>query len=108
MSWNILNTNVVRWAEERGIFVGSDPTTQFLKFIEETGETAAAILKDNQGEFVDGVGDVLVTLILLCHMRSVTLEECLEEAWNEIKDRKGRMVNGAFVKNADFTTGGEM
>lgn len=63
------------------------------------GEVADAVIKGNRDDLIDGIGDVMVCLINLAHMNGTDLEECLSAAWQEIKDRKGRMVSsGAFVK----------
>ena len=70
-----------------------------LKVLEEVGETSGALLKDNEPEIKDGIGDSFVTLIILAHQLGYTPEECLESAWNEIKDRKGKTQGGVFVKN---------
>ena len=87
---------VIEWARVRGILDSSDPKSQFIKTVYEMGELADAV---NKGENVkDHVGDVLVTLILLCYFKSVTLDECLDVAYEEIKNRKGKMVNGTFIK----------
>lgn len=94
-----LEQNVIQWARERGIYEFSTPQAQALKAVSEIGEVADAIIKADHTALVDGIGDVMVCLINLAHMYETDLEECLEAAWNEIKDRKGRMVaGGAFVK----------
>ena len=92
-----LEVDIIQWATDRGIFEHSDPKTQFAKTISEVGELADAIAK---GECVkDHIGDIQVTLILLAHMRGTHMLECLGVAWDEIKDRKGKIVNGTFVKD---------
>lgn len=90
--------DVINWAVERGLTVPENAKSQLLKTLEELGEVSRALLKDKQEDFVDGVGDVLVTLIILCKIKGVNLEQCLEQAWNEIKNRKGRTVDGTFIK----------
>jgi NTP pyrophosphatase (non-canonical NTP hydrolase) len=72
---------------------------QMLKVLEEVGETAGALLKSNEDEIKDGIGDSFVTLIILSRQLGLTPEECLEAAWNEIKDRKGKTQGGVFVKD---------
>ena len=98
VSWDGLNERVVEWARARGIFVVSNPQAQLLKTLEELGETAGALAKGNHEGVIDGVGDVLVTLILFAHIHGFTLQEALEAAYDEIKDRKGSMKDGVFVK----------
>lgn len=94
-----LNYKVLDWAEDRNLIKGSDPKTQLLKTVSELGELADAILKDDKEGQIDGIGDVLVTLIIVAEQLGLTINECLAVAYLEIKDRKGRMVNGAFVKS---------
>ena len=67
--------------------------------MEEVGETAKAILKQDESEIVDGLGDILVVLINLAHLSGYELEDCLACAYHEIKSRQGKMINGTFVKN---------
>ena len=90
--------NVLRWAHERGIVIGSDTKSQCLKMVEEVGELVSAVNKHDLDRIEDGIGDVLVTLVLLANMEAMTLSSCATAAWDEIKDRKGEMVNGVFVK----------
>ena len=87
------------WADNRGLYKGGDKKTQYCKLIEEAGELGRAILKEDQDEFVDAIGDMVVVLTNLAHLGGVTIEHCIDIAYNEIKDRKGGMVNGTFVKN---------
>jgi NTP pyrophosphatase (non-canonical NTP hydrolase) len=86
------------WAQERGIYDKGDVKTQLIKLYEEAGETSKAILNKDNKEIKDGIGDMVVVLINLAHLAGTSLEECLEAAWSEIKNRKGEMVNGTFVK----------
>ena len=88
-----------RWATERGLYDGGDTKTQFCKLMEEGGELGRAILKKDQHEFVDAIGDMVVVLTNLAHLGGTTIEECIDSAYNEIKNRKGKMSNGTFVKN---------
>ena len=87
------------WAEERGLYDKGDPKTQALKLVEEVGETCRAILKQDEPEIVDGIGDCVVVLTNLAHLCDTSIEECTRNAYNEIKNRKGRMDNGTFKKN---------
>ena len=99
MNFEHLVVAINRWAEERGIYQHSNPTAQFLKAVSEMGELADAEAKKNLAGQVDAVGDVLVCLINYCAMRQLNIVSCLEAAYDEIKDRKGRMVaGGVFVK----------
>ena len=87
------------WADNRGLYKGGDTKTQYCKLIEEAGELGRAILKKDQEEFVDAIGDMVVVLTNLAHLGGTTIEECIDSAYNEIKNRKGKMSNGTFVKN---------
>ena len=88
-----------QWASKRGLYKGGDPKTQALKLVEEVGETCKAILKSDQSEIEDGIGDCVVVLTNLAHLCNTDIEHCIELAYNEIKDRKGKMDNGTFKKD---------
>jgi hypothetical protein len=146
----VINTEY--WAEEKGLIDVKLAPKQYLKALEEIGETARAILKNDKEQIVDGIGDICVTVIILAKQLSnkinmdinlnnktdknpfvtsiifkqiltsfslgwvdedilsnianlatnqgFTLEFCLQSAWNEIKDRKGKLINGTFVKES--------
>jgi len=87
------------WAKERGIFDKGDAKTQYVKLMEEAGEVARAILKKDIPEIKDGIGDMVVVLTNLAHLSGLTIEECIESAYDVISKRQGAMVNGSFVKN---------
>ena len=88
------------WAEERGLYKNGDTKTQALKLVEEVGETCRAILKEDHEEVTDGIGDCIVVLTNLAELHGVSIEDCIAEAYNEIKNRKGKMANGTYVKDA--------
>ena len=87
------------WALDRGLYQKGDTKTQYIKLMEESGELAQALLKDNKAEIIDAIGDMVVVLTNLSYMAGVKIEDCIESAYNEIKDRKGLIQNGTFVKN---------
>ena len=87
------------WANERGLYDGGDPKTQALKLVQEVGETCRAILKEDAHEMIDGIGDCVVVLTNLAELIGTPIEECIDQAYNEIKNRKGKMINGTFKKN---------
>ena len=87
------------WAEERGLYAEGDPKTQALKLVEEMGEICRAILKDDKPEVIDGIGDCVVVLTNLAELIGVPIEDCISAAYEEIRNRKGKMVNGTFKKN---------
>jgi NTP pyrophosphatase (non-canonical NTP hydrolase) len=87
------------WAAERGLYDKGDVKTQYIKLMEETGEIGRAILKQDTAELVDGIGDAVVVLTNLAELAGVPIEDCIQEAYNVISKRKGKMINGTFVKN---------
>ena len=87
-----------KWASERGIYEKGDVKTQFSKLVEEVGELAKAVLENDEIEFVDAIGDCVVVLTNLAHLGGHKIEECIDSAYNQIKNRQGRMTNGTFVK----------
>ena len=92
---------VEKWSIDRDLHE-ADSTKQLLKTFEEAAEIGEALTKNKPEELKDGIGDTVVTLIILAQQNNLTLEECLETAYNEIKDREGKMVNGVFVKEEDL------
>ena len=101
-SWVYLLDHVLLWAQDRNLIEGATPKDQMLKMVEELGETAAAIARGNQEKIKDGIGDCLVVLTILAAQNNLSVKECLRKAYDEIKDRKGRMVNGIFIKEQDL------
>ena len=87
------------WAEERGLYNEGDPKTQTLKLMEEAGEICRAVLKKDEPEIIDGIGDCVVVLTNLAHLCDTSIEKCIEAAYNEIKGRTGKMDNGTFKKD---------
>jgi len=87
------------WAEERGLYDSGNTSTQYIKLQEECGELAKALLKDDQPEVIDAIGDIVVVLTNLAHQRGTHIETCISSAYNEIKGRTGQMINGTFVKD---------
>lgn len=109
-----LNKRVVQWADNKGILQKATPSTQIEKTIEEVLETKEAILekekgndtyinskgilKDTEDEILDGFGDTLVTVLIGCEMQNINPLDALESALNIIEKRKGKMIDGTFVK----------
>ena len=87
------------WAETRGLYEKGDPMTQYVKLQEEAGELAKALLKDDQPEVIDAIGDMVVVLTNLAHQRGVYIETCIQSAYEVINKRTGKMINGTFVKD---------
>jgi len=94
-----LSLYVIKWAEERGIFNDGDPLAQLDKTQEELNETIQAVKDGDHLEIADGIGDMLVTIIIATRMLELDPTTCLDQAYNEIKDRTGKMVDGKFVKD---------
>jgi len=89
------------WAAKRGLYQQGDPHTQYVKLQEEAGELAKALLKNDQPEIVDAIGDMVVVLTNLAHLQGYDIEYCIDEAYKVIAARTGKMINGTFVKDAD-------
>lgn len=105
--------SIRQWANQKGIYDKGDPKTQYIKLLEEAGELAKAILKNDKDEIIDAIGDCVVVLTNLCELcsiyreseknlairRIVTIEDCINSAYNVIAKRTGKMENGTFVKD---------
>ena len=96
------------WADERNL-KQADPKIQWMRITEEVGEIRDVLLKptkftEPQAALKDAIGDTLVTIIELVHQLDLDVTECLSVAYEEIKNRKGKMVNGTFVKEEDLKT----
>ena len=87
------------WALERGLYQKGDVKTQYVKLQEEAGELARALLKDDKVEVIDAIGDIVVVLTNLAHLEGLKIEDCIQSAYDVIKSRQGKMVNGTFIKN---------
>ena len=87
------------WADERGLYDKGDTKTQYLKLMEEAGELGRAILKNDEPEFIDAIGDMVVVLTNLARLGGVSIETCIDSAYDVISKRTGKMVNGTFVKD---------
>jgi NTP pyrophosphatase (non-canonical NTP hydrolase) len=99
MTFAELEALVTQWAMDRKIIPNSNPTAQLMKTMSELGELADATLKRDVPEIEDGIGDVIVTLILYCKLQGLCPTACLHSAYNAIKDRKGTLTpEGIFVK----------
>ena len=148
MTFKELETQIIDWATQRGLDKLEFNEKQYLKFLEEVGETCRAILKDDKPSIIDGFGDIAVTMIVLnlqirsisefrtykrsydnhltnwtfgdlvrrvqpdfinpmamdcldglCYQQGYELVDCLNSAYNEIKNRQGEIINGTFIKN---------
>ena len=94
---------IEQWSIDKGLDKGNS-FTQFAKSSEEMGEVAAALCRNDIDELRDGIGDVIVTLVILAQQNNMTLYECLEQAYGEIKNRTGVMSkDGTFIKESDLS-----
>lgn len=94
--------DIRQWAHDRNLIEGSDRFRQMVKLVEEQGELAAGIAKGNTELVADSIGDMVVVLTILAEQSGLSIEGCIEQAYHEIKDRKGRMIDGVFVKSEDL------
>ena len=86
------------WAKDRGLYDKGNSHTQYVKLMEEAGELAQAILKQDKPEIQDAIGDMVVDLTNLAELEGFTIEDCIDSAYTEISMRRGKMLNGTFVK----------
>lgn len=92
---------IEKWACDRGLDM-ADPSKQLLKLEEEVGELIQGHLKRKPDQVADSLGDAFVVMTIYALQRGLSLSDCIAEAYNTIKDRKGKMINGVFVKEADL------
>lgn len=101
MNLNELTDKIRIWGIKRGLDA-AQPEKQMLKLVEEIGELAEGLAKGNLDEVIDSIGDSYVVLTILAMQLDLNIEDCVKVAYEEIADRKGKMVNGVFVKEADL------
>ena len=90
--------NIRSWAMVRGIYEKGNSKTQYVKLMEEAGELARALLKNDKPEVIDSIGDMVVVLTNLAKLEKLDIEDCIDNAYQTISKRTGKMVNGTFVK----------
>jgi len=95
-----LMRKITQWHHDRNLIEGATDKDQLAKLIQEMGELSDNICKGK--DVADDIGDMIVVLINIAERNGLTIEDCLEQAWNDIKDRKGKMVDGIFVKEGDL------
>ena len=93
-----MKKKVLEWAEPKGLLNPQIAPQQFMKLVEEVGELSNAMLNRNEAEQIDALGDIQVVLIILAEQLGFDLDTCLECAYDEIKNRKGKTINGSFIK----------
>lgn len=92
---------IEQWAMDRGLD-SADPTKQMLKLAEEFGELAEGLAKDKPEQVKDSIGDMYVVMTILSLQLGLNIEDCIKQAYNEIRERRGKMVNGVFIKESDL------
>ncbi|MDB9895289.1 MAG: MazG-like family protein [Flavobacteriales bacterium] len=95
-----LAKNIAKWHHERNLIKGATDKDQFCKLIQEAGELSDNICKGK--DIADDIGDMIVVLINIAERNGLTLEDCMQRAWEDIKDRKGKMIDGIFIKEGDL------
>jgi len=91
--------NIKQWLEDRHITSNSTSQAQFIKTVEEVGELAAGLARNDKEMIEDAIGDIIVTLIAVATLEDTSIERCMQFAYNEIKDRKGYLnEDGIFIK----------
>lgn len=101
MSYANVEIKIIQWAEARKIIPNSTPEVQLLKAMSEMGELADATIKKDKEAIVDAVGDVMVCLVNYCALQDINLVDCMEVAYDQIKNRRGTLLpNGLFVKES--------
>lgn len=91
---------IIAWHYDRNLIQGSTDKDQYMKLIQEMGELSDSICKGK--DIRDDCGDIMVVLLNIIERNGLTMEECLEVAYNDIKDRRGCMIDGVFVKESDL------
>jgi NTP pyrophosphatase (non-canonical NTP hydrolase) len=95
-----LVNKIAQWHHDRNLIEGSTDKDQYMKLIQEAGELSDNICKGK--DIRDDIGDMMVVLINIMTRNNLSIEECLQVAYDDIKDRRGRMVDGVFVKESDL------
>lgn len=101
MNLNELTTNIEQWAVNKGLDE-AQPEKQMLKLVEEVGELAEGLAKGNLDQVIDSIGDVYVVLTILSMQKDLDIRDCIDTAYEEISDRKGKVIKGVFVKEEDL------
>src|SRR5690625_523234 len=101
MNLNELTSKIEQWAIERGLDE-AEPEKQMLKLVEEIGELAEGLAKGDMDLVIDSIGDSYVVLTILAMQMDLDIRSCVTAAYDQIKDRQGKTVNGVFVKEEDL------
>jgi NTP pyrophosphatase (non-canonical NTP hydrolase) len=101
MNLNILKSKIEEWFIARNLHT-ANPDKQMLKLGEEYGELCAGMVRNKEDVVIDSIGDMFVVMVGLCLQLDIDLESCIEAAYDQIKDRKGKMIDGVFIKEEDL------
>ena len=102
VSGNAIFDLIRNWAATRKIYEKGNSHTQYVKLQEEAGELAKALLSKDKAEIKDAIGDITVVLTNLAYLEGFLIEDCIETAYSEIATRRGKMINGTFVKEIEI------
>lgn len=98
---NDTKSKIIQWAIDRGLDK-VDPSKQAVKLMEEVGELAGGLARDNMDVIKDSLGDIYVVMVILALRLGIDLQEAIDSAYDVIKDRKGKLINGVFIKQEDL------
>lgn len=98
---SVLTELIHQWVIDRNLQT-ADPKSQALKFFEEAGEVASGLARNDIDLVKDAIGDTYVTMVALCATLDISIRDCIDMAYDEIKDRKGKLIDGVFVKEDDL------
>jgi NTP pyrophosphatase (non-canonical NTP hydrolase) len=94
-----MKNQILKWAEDKGLLNAKNQQMQTIKLMEEVGELANAIIKQKKELQKDAIGDIYIVITILSKQLGLDIDDCIESAYNEIKNRTGKMINGSFIKD---------
>jgi phosphoribosyl-ATP pyrophosphohydrolase len=97
-AYSVVYNKIVKWAADRNLIEGSDSFRQYNKLEEESDELLVGLMAKDKAEIADALGDMFVVMTVIAEQNDLNMLDCIEGAYEEIKDRKGKMVDGMFVK----------
>jgi NTP pyrophosphatase (non-canonical NTP hydrolase) len=97
-----MKKNILEWADNKNLLKEENKFIQLAKLLEESGELAKAIIKDDRVEQIDAIGDCVIVLTILAEQLKLDIDWCAEKAFNVIKNRTGKTINGSFIKSEDL------
>jgi NTP pyrophosphatase (non-canonical NTP hydrolase) len=97
-----MKKNILEWADNKNLLKEENKFIQLAKLLEESGELAKAIIKDDRVEQIDAIGDCVIVLTILAEQLKLDIDWCTEKAFSVIKNRTGKTINGSFIKSEDL------